>query len=74
MIQESENSRKDLKKYYKYVFNCSKCSKPYGCDIKKIVNTQCPVCLGKVASAVNISWHKARGQWKDNNNYKTTLK
>ena len=34
----------DLKKYYKYVFECIKCGVPYGCDHENEAIKLCPNC------------------------------
>lgn len=39
----NEISRKDLQKYYKFVYTCIKCQKPYGSDNKKKIQT-CTKC------------------------------
>jgi DNA-directed RNA polymerase subunit RPC12/RpoP len=35
---------KNLKDYYKYIYNCSKCKKKYGSDLLEVKAIICPYC------------------------------
>ena len=42
-----KSTKKDLKKYYEFIYQCSKCGKIYGCDEKDKEPYLCPVCEEK---------------------------
>ena len=39
-----KNTKKDLKKYYEYVYKCRKCNEYYGDEEKDSEPYLCPIC------------------------------
>ena len=44
----SSDNRKNLKMYFKYVYDCTKCGKKYGSDFKERKCFMCPFCLNSL--------------------------
>ena len=40
----AKTTKKDLEKYYPYVYKCKKCKKYYGDILEEFKNYLCPVC------------------------------
>jgi len=47
LAKEQKTERKDLLKYYEYVYSCSKCGTMYGTLLKERIII-CPICYNKL--------------------------